>query len=318
MLADPASTGKAFVGVTSDGRIRALAARDLSPIGAWPLDAPLALPPTEAGGRVFVSEVSGALTMLGEDGQRVWRIQLEGGSGLAGPPVVRDDAVWVISRDGHLHALALQDGSSRFRRSLRLLPAGAWRASRICRWSPCRWPHSALSCPNALQPGIPVRDRSEADAPREPPVILESSGTEANTMRRTDRATQLHRFTASRLSLLAFGFVLTLGLAPLTSLTQTVAPKPAANEPAVTNDLLLVAPFDRITLVDGTVILVDPLSPRPLPVIDPAKLREIERKRRAKKDPPPARGTSDSRATSRESRPKLRRPPTWSCPPRRW
>ena len=37
------------------------------------------------------------------------------------------------------------------------------------------------------------------------------------------------------------------------------------------NDLLRAAPFDRITLIDGTVLIVDPVSPRPLPPLRPAK-----------------------------------------------
>jgi peptide/nickel transport system substrate-binding protein len=46
----------------------------------------------------------------------------------------------------------------------------------------------------------------------------------------------------------------------------------AANAPApASTDLLQAAPFDRITLIDGTVLVVEPISPRPLPVIDPTK-----------------------------------------------
>jgi peptide/nickel transport system substrate-binding protein len=37
-------------------------------------------------------------------------------------------------------------------------------------------------------------------------------------------------------------------------------------------------PFDRVTLIDGTLILVDPVSPRPLPPYDPAKEREKKRR----------------------------------------
>ena len=42
-------------------------------------------------------------------------------------------------------------------------------------------------------------------------------------------------------------------------------------------NLLRAAPFDRVTLIDGTVLLVDPVSPRPLPVVDPAKARRGKR-----------------------------------------
>ena len=52
---------------------------------------------------------------------------------------------------------------------------------------------------------------------------------------------------------------------------------PAAG-PATT-DLLRSPPFDRITLIDGTVLIVDPVSPRPLPALDPAKTRKQEKAR---------------------------------------
>ncbi len=63
------------------------------------------------------------------------------------------------------------------------------------------------------------------------------------------------------------------------------APGREAQEPekapaAVTNDLLREVPFDRITLIDGTVLLVEPISPRPLPVYDPVKQREERRRAR--------------------------------------
>ena len=41
IVADPASTGEAVIVVTADQRVRVLSARDLSPVGAWPLAAPL-------------------------------------------------------------------------------------------------------------------------------------------------------------------------------------------------------------------------------------------------------------------------------------
>ena len=37
------------------------------------------------------------------------------------------------------------------------------------------------------------------------------------------------------------------------------------------NDLLRAQPFDHVTLIDGTDLMVEPVSPRPLPVIDPSK-----------------------------------------------
>ncbi|HZW31943.1 MAG TPA: ABC transporter substrate-binding protein [Isosphaeraceae bacterium] len=44
-------------------------------------------------------------------------------------------------------------------------------------------------------------------------------------------------------------------------------------------DLLRAVPFDRITLTDGTVLIVEPVSPRPLPVYSPAE--ERARRKRA-------------------------------------
>jgi peptide/nickel transport system substrate-binding protein len=58
-------------------------------------------------------------------------------------------------------------------------------------------------------------------------------------------------------------------------------------------DLLKGNPFDRITLIDGSVHLIEPVSPRPLPEYDAAKAKEEERaKARATKtsDGPPAEG----------------------------
>ena len=51
-------------------------------------------------------------------------------------------------------------------------------------------------------------------------------------------------------------------------------------------DLLETVPFDRITLVDGTVINVEPVSPRPLPTIDPKKERAKLKKQDEKNKPP--------------------------------
>jgi len=70
------------------------------------------------------------------------------------------------------------------------------------------------------------------------------------------------------------------------------APAPAR---ANGGDLLKSAPFDRITLVDGSDFDVEPLNPRPLPPVDPKKgrslveqdeaARKADEKRRRKNDP---------------------------------
>jgi len=55
---------------------------------------------------------------------------------------------------------------------------------------------------------------------------------------------------------------------------QTAAPVPPGE-----GDLLRSPPFDRITLIDGTVLVVDPISPRPLPPYDPTKKQDTRRDR---------------------------------------
>jgi peptide/nickel transport system substrate-binding protein len=55
--------------------------------------------------------------------------------------------------------------------------------------------------------------------------------------------------------------------------------------PKTTDQLLRAAPFDRITLIDGTFLVVDPISPRPLPTYDPVKEREKKRQRANKEIP---------------------------------
>src|SRR4051794_13269242 len=55
------------------------------------------------------------------------------------------------------------------------------------------------------------------------------------------------------------------------------------------SDLLKAAPFDRITLVDGSVVDVEPVSPRPLPPYEPKKER-ARRKTKDGKEEPPAEG----------------------------
>jgi peptide/nickel transport system substrate-binding protein len=63
----------------------------------------------------------------------------------------------------------------------------------------------------------------------------------------------------------------------------------AANEalPGST-DLLRAVPFDRVTLIDGTTLIVEPVSPRPLPSPDASK--ESKRRERIRKAPIPPEG----------------------------
>jgi peptide/nickel transport system substrate-binding protein len=60
---------------------------------------------------------------------------------------------------------------------------------------------------------------------------------------------------------------------------QEPAPAADAAPTPVTSDVLRSMPFDRITLVDGVTLIVDPVSPRPLPAIDPAKSKKQEKAR---------------------------------------
>jgi outer membrane protein assembly factor BamB len=127
VVAGPLSTGGAVLLVTTDGRIRALAARDLSPAGAWPLEAALATPPAAVAGRGFFADRDGNVHAFGPDGQRLWSIALRDGAPL-GPPVVSQDSAWFLTRHGSLERRALADGAPLDRRDLGILPAGDLRA----------------------------------------------------------------------------------------------------------------------------------------------------------------------------------------------
>jgi peptide/nickel transport system substrate-binding protein len=85
----------------------------------------------------------------------------------------------------------------------------------------------------------------------------------------------------NRLGTIAFATVVTVAFtgwcarSPALRAQERPADDPG---PQTTNDLLRAAPFDRVTLIDGTVLLVDPVSPRPLPPYDPVKQREKRRR----------------------------------------
>ena len=122
IIADPASTGSAVIVVTADRRVRALAARDLSPVGSWALEAPLAGPPIGIDDMCFVTDRAGGVMAFGRDGQRIWSIQLE--SAVVGAPLIRDQSVWLITQRGKLHVRALSDGQTRGELALSVLPTG--------------------------------------------------------------------------------------------------------------------------------------------------------------------------------------------------
>jgi outer membrane protein assembly factor BamB/outer membrane protein assembly factor BamD (BamD/ComL family) len=122
--ADPAPTTDAVVVSTSDGRVRSLAARDLSPLGAWNLEIPRAFgPATIEEKHVLLVDKGGGIFLFGPDGSRVWVADL-GDAPPAGQPIVKDGAIWLLSRDGVLQKRALADGSPLDRVDLISLPAG--------------------------------------------------------------------------------------------------------------------------------------------------------------------------------------------------
>ncbi len=127
LVTDPCSTGSAVVLVTADEKIRALAARDLSPVGAWPLEAPLATPPATVGGRCFLVDTAGHVLAIGPEGLRLWSAKLESNGKpivVAGAPAVRKEAIWFLSRDGMLLGRALADGAALTTAPLGVPPAG--------------------------------------------------------------------------------------------------------------------------------------------------------------------------------------------------
>src|SRR5205807_2643691 len=97
------------------------------------------------------------------------------------------------------------------------------------------------------------------------------SGAEENDHPVTSR--QSHFIATPKLgAIVASTLALLLGVA---SLPRAGRGQEAAGARPNT-DLLRSIPFDRITLNDGTVLLVEPVGPRPLPPYDAAK--ELKRK----------------------------------------
>lgn len=122
IVADPATTGAAVLIATADGRVRALAARDLSPIGAWPLEASIAGKPVGLPDGGLVMDRAGAVLGFGRDGQKSWSIAL--GSEVVGAPRLVGRSLVILTSDGVLHVRARADGAERDRRPLGVLPAG--------------------------------------------------------------------------------------------------------------------------------------------------------------------------------------------------
>ncbi len=122
IIADPAATAGAVVVATADQRVRAVSARDLSPVGIWPLEAPILGAPVTADERCFVFDTAGGILALGPDGRRLWAIKLD--SVVAGSPLIQNDLLWLLDVEGHLHARSLTDGAARGAVELGVLPSG--------------------------------------------------------------------------------------------------------------------------------------------------------------------------------------------------
>jgi hypothetical protein len=122
IVSDPATTGAAVLVVTADRQVRSLAARDLSPIGAWPLDGSIAGKPEALDDGGVVMDRAGTVLVFGRDGQKNWSIKL--GSEVVGAPRLAGPSLVFLTSDGVLHVRARVDGAERDRRPLGVLPAG--------------------------------------------------------------------------------------------------------------------------------------------------------------------------------------------------
>lgn len=123
IIADPVSTGEAVIVVTADRQVRALSARDLSPVGTWPLEAPPVGAPATVGDFCFIFDGGGGVLALGRDGRRRWSIRLD--DVAVGAPVIREKMAWFLDRSGHLDGRSLSDGTPSKRLDLGILPSGA-------------------------------------------------------------------------------------------------------------------------------------------------------------------------------------------------
>ncbi len=121
--AEPASSGGAVIVATADGKVRALAARDLSPIATVDLPSPRTFGPVAVGDYAFVADAAGNVFAFGGDGRKVWQSRLHSAANDA--PVVRGGAARFLTRSGALESRSLADGATSERLALGVLPAGS-------------------------------------------------------------------------------------------------------------------------------------------------------------------------------------------------
>jgi outer membrane protein assembly factor BamB len=101
IVADPVAIGRVVILITDDGSVRALAANDLTPVGAWQAALPLQVGPIDLGPIVVLADAVGALSGFDGDGRRSWSVPMAGAP-LVGPPVISGTIVWAIDREGNL------------------------------------------------------------------------------------------------------------------------------------------------------------------------------------------------------------------------
>lgn len=153
--APPLALASAVLLVTEDGNIRSLSARDLTPLGAWPLPGRLAVGPAPAGDHAIVADGTGQVRAFGPDGQLAWSAEL--GDTPAGPPALSADAAWLLDRAGVLHGFALPDGAPMGRYPLAILPAGGPL--------PVEGGLAIRSAPGILQPFTPPSEGAPQETP---------------------------------------------------------------------------------------------------------------------------------------------------------
>ena len=122
IVGEPASTGGAVLLATADGKIRSIAARDLSPAATVDLPAPRTSGPAAAGDHAFVADAAGNVFAFGGDGQKTWQARLH--SAATDAPAIRGGSVWFATRAGSLEARSMADGSATERIPFGALPAG--------------------------------------------------------------------------------------------------------------------------------------------------------------------------------------------------
>jgi len=122
IIADPAATTEAVIIATADRRIRVLAARDLSPVGSWPLGAPLSGHPVGFGDIALAMDRGGGVIAFGRDGKKLWNISL--GADVVAPPLVQAQTIGFLTGDGTLHTRSRTDGSRIDDKPLSTFPAG--------------------------------------------------------------------------------------------------------------------------------------------------------------------------------------------------